>query len=447
MSAIFYDLETTDKCPIGQILNYSFIQVDQNFAPTDELSGQIKISCLELPSPEAILANKVDVIEHQKLAVDTEQQAMKKIWDFFQRKEKSKPTPRLIGFNSSRFDLNFLRTSLIRNGLNPYFKLEHADLLHFAKKLSIHSDEFPRPVSKQDSTLLSLSLENLSQALGLLKAEQKHESREDVLLSIELAKVFFKRFKLNIFRELSYEAGAINLNNERGNVFELKEPNYEIGASGRYVCASVVLLDENHRYSLWIDLKRYMAGEKEQSIFLKKKQTGYLFLRRGTDVDAQTLQLAEQAMREYAHINLSNYFAAQDNTDIDIEQDIYRLDFSCIEALNLAIWNGKADLIKKMENKDLKVIYSRFQLRNYLPTENDDPRLNEMLRQYAQYRYNGRALLYRANKGESRTHATLAERMSQIESLLQEVKPEAKVYLISLQKFYRDSKIFEMLTH
>ena len=82
MLTIFYDLETSDRNPVGQIINYSFILVDERYEVLDELSGLIRISRLQIPDPGAILANRTDVIEHQKLANDSEPVALGKIRDF-----------------------------------------------------------------------------------------------------------------------------------------------------------------------------------------------------------------------------------------------------------------------------------------------------------------------------------------------------------------------------
>ena len=124
MISIFFDLETSTTEPIGQILNYSFIATDDKFEIIDECSDSVKISPLELPVADAILANRIDVIEHQKHNYLNETLSMKKIFDFFTKMiEKNKGEKIvLIGYNSLKFDVPYLRTSMIRNGLSPYFR-------------------------------------------------------------------------------------------------------------------------------------------------------------------------------------------------------------------------------------------------------------------------------------------------------------------------------------
>ena len=148
MKSIFFDLETSDKNPIRQILNYSFILVDDDFSIVSELSGLIQLSRLQLPAPEAILANRIDVTQHQKLAIDTEREAMAKIQSFIEHcielHAGNEKLP-IIGYNSARFDIPYLRTSLIRNGINPYFsgKIIIRDLLFASRKLAASDVRFP----------------------------------------------------------------------------------------------------------------------------------------------------------------------------------------------------------------------------------------------------------------------------------------------------------------
>src|SRR5262245_53890936 len=139
MPAIFFDLETSDREFIGQILNFSFIVVDDDWNVIGDLSSTVKISRLELPSPGAILANRTDVLRHQAEAEFTEKEAAGEITAFINSiiEGANGPVP-FIGFNSFKFDIPYLRTTLVRNGINPYFngKVVYRDLLVAARKLS-----------------------------------------------------------------------------------------------------------------------------------------------------------------------------------------------------------------------------------------------------------------------------------------------------------------------
>jgi exonuclease I len=137
MFAVYYDLETSDKHAVGQILNYCFILVDDQLSLLDELSGLVRISRLQLPDPGAILANRTDVLAHQKRAHECEAEALGRIRCFIERcAQRASGNVALVGYNSSRFDLGYLRTSFIRNGQDPFFggKTLARDLLHGVHK-------------------------------------------------------------------------------------------------------------------------------------------------------------------------------------------------------------------------------------------------------------------------------------------------------------------------
>ncbi|MEX0595201.1 MAG: hypothetical protein WD512_01795, partial [Candidatus Paceibacterota bacterium] len=201
--SIFFDLETSDLNFVGQILNFSFIVIDTKWNITQELNGEIKINRLQLPRARAIAANRINVLEHQKSAKFTESQAMTKIAEFLQEFSNNcgSNLGQLIGFNSANFDLPYVRTSLIRNGLNPYFKVQNRDLLLVAQKLWISNEKFRATITQYaeaNSLPANLKLETLCKAHQLLAGKQLHESRDDVLLTIELAKAFSDLYGVDV---------------------------------------------------------------------------------------------------------------------------------------------------------------------------------------------------------------------------------------------------------
>ena len=461
MYSIFYDLETSDKNTIGQIINYAFIVVDKNFKIVDELCGKIKLSCLQLPSPSAILANRTDLLLHQKEAVESEKEAMLSIAQFIdQQIQKFNQKVYLIGYNSTRFDLPYLRTSLIRNGLNPYFsgKLIYKDLLLAARKLSLSHEGFPRAKSeikklsadnldapKEDR--LSLSLQTLSQQFGILKGTQRHESREDVLLTIDLARRFVSDFDLDVRVYDSYEAAKFHHFKKGSFAINSLSPQYDLSEDSIYIETPMTLLDVNHRYALWINLDRYVDGEGSSSIFWYNQNGGALFCNQEPIQDEHILDIAEEAVKELQGISLKNFFT---KSTCDIEQDIYRLDVSLIDSLNKAIWYGKKDAISSTQNKDAKVILLRNELANYTWGGKQDKEVSEMLKKYAIYRYGGQAKLSKFDSPEvtqdkeesSAYHATLKQMILELDTLSKSANKEDLSLLDSLMQFYKESAIY-----
>ena len=100
---LFYDFETSDKDFLGQILSYSFILVDENYAVQSELNGIIKPNRLELPTCGAILTNKLSI---NKLINDgiSEFKAAQLVHEFMLTITNQYGTIPLVGFNSANFD-------------------------------------------------------------------------------------------------------------------------------------------------------------------------------------------------------------------------------------------------------------------------------------------------------------------------------------------------------
>jgi len=449
MYAVFYDLETTTKNTIGQILNYSFILVDDEMKPVGEISGLVRISRLQLPEPGAILANRTDVSEHQKIAVDNEPTAMRKIEQFLSKCiQTAQGAIAFVGYNSSRFDLGYLRTSFIRNGINPYFKglLSSRDLLHAVQKAYLTSVEFREAVVKQcrGEKRLSLSLQTVSHALGLLEGVQAHESREDVLLTIRLALWLQEHCKIDVRTYEAYEGGPLHSTVRSGSVYEIEEPQYDLFESSHTKRVPMCLLDEGKKASLWINLERYAEDPSPRSIAWRQAMK-HSFFTSGRAVSGADIQhLARKALTQFKGVTLNNYF---DKSNCDIEQDIYRLDFDAQDAYYQALREGKKELLAKTDNPDAKKLWVRYQLANG-DVSPSDARASDLLRQYALYRYGGKAQLIKTVRkpdDPDNFHPKLSDMMAELVrarevAALEQNEADIKL-LDSLDSFYRASDI------
>jgi hypothetical protein len=448
--AIFYDLETSDQHPIGQILNFSFISVDKNYKIVDEFSGDILINRLQLPSPSAILANRVDVLKHQKTAKLNEKNAARDIAAFIDRQIGASGRAALIGYNSSKFDLPFLRTTLIRNGINPYFygKLIYRDLLHLSRKLSISQKDFPRIAGKTGDRI-SFSLETLTNAFGLLEGKQAHSSREDVILTIELARLYREKYGTDIRTFTAYEAALLHSPAGKGKVYSQFFPNYELNVSDAGTTAShVALLDADHKYSLWIDLGKFMDGKGKRSISWYSQQVSSFFTDEKEVLDDNLLAIAKKALSEFKAVNLRNYFT---DSTCDIEQDIYRLDMSMINNLFDVIWQANRGSSKEKLNKEAKIIHLRHELVNYEWGNKSDAKVEEMLRHYGLHRYGGKMAINKfKNSGEDNMelpdtfHTSLDNLFALLESPESNKDPEDRNLMKSLKEFYLNSDIYRL---
>jgi len=428
---VFFDLETSDINTIGQILNYCFIAVDEDFHEISECSGLVKISKLQLPMPGAILANRINVLEHQTLAAASEKQACKQIFDYLTGLAGRSQKLYLVGFNSSKFDIPYLRTSLIRNGLNPYFskKISYLDLFLTAKWLAVSAPEFPYlDLSDNPKRGKSFKLESLSKAFGTLSGIQTHESKDDVRLTIELAKVFQKRFGLRLDKFDCYQLAG----KQRGEVWE------EISlAQNSWACQKrqIMLLDANHRSALWVDLDKFEHGKGKESVSWYTMATSPCFTN-GRKILSRT-ESAKKALTEFAALNVNNFF---EPTVCDIEQNIYNLDFDDIENLGEAIWHGAENKVEA--NRNSKVVFLRNQLANYEWGHGQDERMQRMLKQYAIYRYAGDCIVDKSNA--EKKHVTFKDLVSEVDDLQKTAEPADALLLTALKSFYLSSDIYRV---
>ena len=452
-SCIFFDLETSDKNFVGQIMNYAFLVTDENFGIVDELCGEIRLSCLQLPSPAAILANRIDVCSHQARARDSEREASLKIYHFLERLVSSaaKPLP-LVGYNSSRFDVPFLRTTLIRNGLNPYFRsrLIYRDLLHLVRKLSISEPRFPRFLQPGSAGPLSLSLESVTTQLQLLQGCQRHESRADVELTIALAKYLASRLGADISTFDAYEPERfVAMPATPPLVYQLK-PNYDQPGRGRYLERPMALLDCGRRSALWIDLDRYQAGEGRQAISWIGYQNGQ-FVAGSSCPDSYT-SVAAAAQAEFHGLTVDTFFPL---SSCDIEQDIYRLDIQQVAALERALWHGAELQDRDADSKDLRVLLTRAKLRAAAEQRSAlslsgsaSDGFSQRLRQYGLYRYGGRLQLYKtlpAVEDPLAFHPTITQYLAEIRQNQTGGSSEQVTLLDSLLRYYETADVFRLV--
>jgi hypothetical protein len=489
--AIFYDLETSDKSPIGQILNYSFIAVDQSLSMVAECSGDVRLSRLQLPSPEAILKNRVNVATLQKTTSTTEREAMARIAEFIGAQIKAAQATNkgnaqygkqkliFIGYNSSKFDLPFLRTSWIRSGINPYFNgnLLYRDVLLAVRKLSVSHPDFPRVgaqhQSSQDEGLparLSLSLETVTHALKLLEGAQSHHSRDDVILTIDLAKALRERFGLDVLSYESFEAGAWLKSPSPGRIFWAHSPNYDLSKSQLFERTPFALLEANYRYCLLVNLERFAKGEGRRSIQWFNQAGGALYFG-GAASEQESIsletgetfalgELAAKAREECKGITLTNFFPT---STCDIEQDIYRLDMPRIGALETALWGGDTKPLSELKDRDAKVVYLRALLAEYrwqggripVPPESaaseQDAKMAKSLKNYALYRYGGKLQMAKSLDGakeDEAFHPTLTNLFERLTKCKEQASArgasEDLALLAAVQEYYDRSEIVQI---
>lgn len=430
MNTIFFDLETTDLNTVGQILNYAFVEVDANWNIISCLRDKIKISRLQLPSPEAIVATKTDIFEHNKEATDAEHIAMAKIQKHIQSIVEWTDT-RLVGYNSNRFDVPFLRTSMIRNGLNPYFggSIKYGDVLHVVRRLACDNTEFCDKLIKNEKGKPSFRLESVAKSLGLLDENdiQAHESLSDVMLTIKLARHLAEVYGIDVRTYSSYEVTKTNFDVIK--VFPYTDENNQ-PAADEYCYMAV--LEHNKTQALWINLKKFEDGLGKDAISWYNKNTSALYVQKFLSGDSYKKR-ADVAKKALSHINLQNFWPEK---NCDVEQFIFMMPIGDIPALYDAVWRKDIFLLKEKKCKLASKLYLRF-----LANTSDVDEVETQIRDYALYRYGGKMKLDKEHLEDlpDSFHRTYPELLAKIDELSKQ--PENEHIMLQLKKFYENSVI------
>ena len=188
MSSIFwYDLETSGLSPRwDRVIQFSGLRTDTSLEETgEELCTYVRLPADVLPNPVAAQVTGITPQQIQRDGID-EWEAFRKILKLF-----SKPGTCVAGYNSLRFDDEFVRHGLYRMLMDPYARewqngnsrWDLIDLVRAAYALRPEGIDWPEvdgvPVFK---------LEALAPANGITH-ESAHDAMSDVRATVGLAKV------------------------------------------------------------------------------------------------------------------------------------------------------------------------------------------------------------------------------------------------------------------
>ena len=191
-SYLFYDIETTGLSKaFDQVLQFAAIRTDRRLNEIDRHAVTVKLRPDVVPSPTAVLTNRISVTEFSEGLCEYE--ASEQI-----HRLMNQPGTTSIGYNTMGFDDEFMRFSFHRNLLPPY--------THQYKNGCSRMDLFPIAVIyqlyKKDVLTwpeidgkLSLKLEHLNSA-NRLASGQAHDAMVDVAATVELARRFNKEEKM-----------------------------------------------------------------------------------------------------------------------------------------------------------------------------------------------------------------------------------------------------------
>ncbi len=187
MNIVFYDFETTGRKKwFDQIIEVGAILVDGNLNEKDRIQLRCRIKPGVVPSAEALLINKTSVSSLLKESCSHYQMIEELRSKFLEW------SPAIfVGWNTIKFDEDFLRQALFQNLRSPYLTNTHgnqrADIFPIAHAMSVFSPN-SIVVPRKDDGKPSFKLEDIAPANGITDFEA-HSAIGDVKASIELAKL------------------------------------------------------------------------------------------------------------------------------------------------------------------------------------------------------------------------------------------------------------------
>lgn len=191
MSFIFFDTETTGlHAGFDQIVQFAAVRADNDLNETDRFELRSRIDPNVVPDVQAMLANGLSIEALTDKHLSTHYQMMR---DLNKRLVSWSPAI-FLGYNSIRFDEEFLRHALYRTLHPPYLTGLHGngrnDVISLALACSASGDNALR-VPLKDSGDPGFRLHDIAAANGIavLKA---HDAMSDTQTALELCRLVKK---------------------------------------------------------------------------------------------------------------------------------------------------------------------------------------------------------------------------------------------------------------
>ena len=191
-SYLFYDIETTGlNKAFDQVLQFAAVRTDSQLNEIDRHSIRIRLRPDIIPSPRAIITNRMSMAELNSGTCEFE--AIPQIHGLM-----NEPGTVSLGYNTLGFDDEFMRFSFYRNLLPPYTH----QYLHGCRRMDLLPITIIYRLYKtmvlnwpQINGKLSLKLEHLSATNKLIDG-RAHDAMVDVGATLELARIFYKKKKM-----------------------------------------------------------------------------------------------------------------------------------------------------------------------------------------------------------------------------------------------------------
>lgn len=276
----FYDLETSGLNPrTDRIMQFAGQRTDLDFRPIGEPTNiLVELAEDTLPSPSAIMVTGITPQATKRDGISEREFCR------FIMEEVATPGTTIMGYNSVRFDDEFIRAALWRNFYDAYewqwkecrSRWDLLDVVRLTRALRPEGIEWPVTPDGKPTNRLELLTK-----LNHIEHEHAHDALADVVALIEVTKLI-KQKQSQLFQYL------YGMRNKRSaaKIASLKQPAPFVYASGRYssefnhTTVAYPLIEARHGNILVFDLRynldELLAAEKDGTYEEKFGRKHYL---------------------------------------------------------------------------------------------------------------------------------------------------------------------------
>lgn len=192
MSLVFYDTETTGvETFFDQILQFAAIRTDEDLNEIDRFEVRCRLLPHIIPSPDAMLVNRVSVAELTDASLPSHYEMVRAI-----REKLVSWSPSLfIGWNSIKFDEDLMRQALYKTLHNPYLTNtagnSRSDAIRIVQACSVYAPEaIALPVNGEGRKLFKL---DQVAPLNGFNHERAHDAVCDVEAIVHICQLIMEK--------------------------------------------------------------------------------------------------------------------------------------------------------------------------------------------------------------------------------------------------------------
>ncbi len=399
-SYLFYDLETSGlNKAFDQIIQFAAIRTDMQLNEIERYNFLVKLRPDVIPSPKALITHKIPI--SKTMTGMSEYEAAKKIHRLI-----NEPGTISLGYNTLRFDDEFLRFTFHRNLLPPYtHQYNHGcrrmDIFPITVMFRLYREKVLSWPSRNGKP--SLKLEDLNADNGLA-AGASHDALVDVEATIALTRHFIKESDMwnylsgHFLKEVDRQRAenlpvsfqndqfkhthGILVSSEFGADMQFQAPVLFIGSSIPYSNQTLWLrMDlpelrettmDSIRETTWVIRKRF--GEPGILLPPLERYIHILENKRMVEHNKNLEWIRSNIELFHSIIRYHQTFRYPEIPNLDADAALYQMGFHShkTEALcrefHLAPFSGKLKLISQFQTPETSTLAGRILARNFSET-------------------------------------------------------------------------------